>query len=51
MSKFTPTGRALVYRLGNPRPIETDLETAKAMYAGQDGYQVWQVLKQADDVA
>ena len=51
MSKFIPTGRALVYRHGNPKPVETDLETAKAVYCGQDGYEVFQVLKGADDVA
>ena len=48
MTKYVATGRAIVYRDGNATPIETDLETAKAMYAGQPGYEVYGVMREAD---
>ena len=48
MPKFKSTGRAIVYRDGNPTPIECDLETAKAMYAGVPGYEVYGVMAEAD---
>ena len=48
MTKFKSTGRAIVYRDGNPTPIECDLETAKELYAGQPGYEVYGVMAEAD---
>ena len=48
MTKYVATGRAIVYRHGNNTPIECDLETAKAMYAGQPGYEVYGVMREAD---
>ena len=48
MTRYIATGRAVVYRDGNPTPIECDLETAKELYAGVEGYEVYGVMREAD---
>jgi hypothetical protein len=48
MTKYVATGRALVYRHGNPKPIECTLEQAKDLYCGQPGYEVYGVMAEAD---
>ena len=48
MTRYVATGRAIVYRDGNATPIECDLETAKELYAGVPGYEVYGVMAEAD---
>ena len=46
--RYLPTGRAIVFREGNRTPIECDLKTAKELYAGVEGYEVYGVMAEAD---
>lgn len=46
--RYLPTGRAIVYREGNPTPIRCDLEAAKQLYVGVAGYEVYSIMGEAD---